>query len=69
MYGISEGREYVIKPCAVGYGIYDKPYWYLGMRCEGLYMTSRSLDECIKAIEDSGAKYILQEGVNDLSTN
>ena len=61
---MDKDHEYVIKKCAVGYGIYDKPYWYMGNKCEGLHMTARTLEECIKAVNDSGATYILEEEYN-----
>lgn len=57
----NKGHTYVIKPCAVGYGVYDRPYWFEGRRCEGLHMTARTKEECIKKVEECGATYILEE--------
>lgn len=53
--------EYIIKPCVVGYGVYNKPYWFNGRRCEGLYMTAKTKEECIEAVIACGAKYTLEE--------
>lgn len=57
----NKGFTYVIKPCAVGYGVYNEPYWFEGRRYEGLHMTAKTKEECIKAVESDEASYILQE--------
>ena len=56
-------NEYIIKPCAVGYGIYDKPYWFNGRRCQGLWFTARTKQECIDIIERDGATYIEEDKI------
>jgi len=58
---LDSARTYVIKPCTAGYGIYDRPYWYLRQRHEGLYMTCRTKEECIAELEACNATYILQD--------
>lgn len=55
---MDKGREYVIKPCAVGYGVYEKSYWYLGKKYEGLCMVSKNKQNCIDAVLKAGATYI-----------
>lgn len=55
---MDKGREYVIKLCAVGYGVYEKPYWYLGKKYEGLCMVSKNKQNCIDAVLKAGATYI-----------
>lgn len=55
---MNKGTEYVIKPCAVGYGIYDKPYWYQGRKYEPLHKTYPTKQECIDAVLADGATYV-----------
>lgn len=56
-----KGHTYVIKPCAVGYGVYDELYWLEYKKCGGLYMTARTKEECIEKVVSSRATYRLED--------
>ena len=51
----------VIKPCAVGYGVYDVPYHWLGEKIESLYLTSKTIDDCIEYCKEQGFEYRIED--------
>lgn len=58
MLPLTQNREYIIKKDAAGYSIYDKPYWFDGKKCQGIYMTAPSKQDCINAVIKADATYV-----------
>lgn len=55
---LNKNARYVLAKNAVGYGIYEKPYYYEGRRCCGLLRTDKSKEYLETALKESGCKYI-----------
>jgi len=51
----------VIKKCAVGYGVYEGPYWFCHNKIEGLYHTARTKEECEQYAREHNMNYRIED--------
>lgn len=55
---LDKNAQYILAKNAVGYGIYQRPYYYFGERCCGLIRTSSNKEELEAILKESGCEYI-----------
>ena len=60
-YGKGVKKLHIIRPNAVGWGVYDKPYYWLGERIESLYFTAKTKEECEDYCKEHGMEYEIKE--------